>query len=199
MHNPDNFLNITKYIRLIGHLHKYSCYKKIISHGSVDRLAQGEEGPKGWVVVTIYTDDTWDHKFVVNTNAYFFRSLDLSGKDMDTCDEEVKNLLIELGKRHGYICIQAELTDIATALFGKWKSQNPHGTWQFKPISTTKESQIIDPLKDRLDFQNLPKLSRANVRELVLDKISTMLDSDDPDYDNQLQLYAKELDEVINE
>lgn len=198
MHNPDNFLNITKYIILIGHIHKYSCYKKIISHGSVDRLAQGEEGPKGWVVVTIYDDDTWDHKFVVNTNAYFFRSLDLSGKDMDECDEKVIALLVELGKRHGYICIQAELTDIATALFGKWKTQNPHVTWQFKPKALVRESQIMDPLKDKLDFQNLPKLNRNNVRELVLAKISSMIDPEDA-YDETLNLYAKELDEVINE
>ena len=198
MHNPDNFLNITKYIILIGHIHKYSRYKKIISHGSVDRLAQGEEGPKGWVVVTIYTDDTWDHRFIENTNAYFFRSLDLSGLNMDECDVKVTNLLIELGKRHGYICIQAELTDIATALFGKWKGQNPHVTWQFKPKALVKDSQIMDPLKDKLDFQNLPKLNRNNVRELVLARISLMLDPED-DHAATLALYAKELDEVINE
>lgn len=195
MHNPDNFLNITKYIILIGHIHKYSRYKKIISHGSVDRLAQGEEGPKGWVVVTIYTDDTWDHKFVENKNAYFFKAADLSGLDMDECDAKVNQLLDELGRRHGYICIQAELTDIATALFGKWKTQSPHVTWQFKPKTAVKEGQLIDPLKDKLDFNNLPKLNRTNVRELVLDKISTMIGVDD----ETLKQYAKELDDVINE
>lgn len=195
MHNPDNFLNITKYIILIGHIHKYSRYKKIISHGSVDRLAQGEEGPKGWVVVTIYTDDTWDHKFVENKNAYFFRTLDLSGKDMDECDLMVNELLAELGRKHGYICIQAEMTDIATALFGKWKGQSPHVTWQFKPKTAAKETQFIDPLKDKLDFKNLPKLNRNNVRELVLDKISSMLNADT----ETLNQYAQELDDVINE
>ena len=195
MHNPDNFLNITKYIILIGHIHKYSRYKKIISHGSVDRLAQGEEGPKGWVVVTIYTDDTWDHKFVENKNAYFFRTLDLSGKDMDECDLMVNELLAELGRKHGYICIQAEMTDIATALFGKWKGQSPHVTWQFKPKTAAKETQLIDPLKDKLDFKNLPKLNRNNVRELVLDKISSMLNADT----ETLNQYAQELDDVINE
>ena len=195
MHNPDNFLNITKYIILIGHIHKYSRYKKIISHGSVDRLAQGEEGPKGWVVVTIYTDDTWDHKFVENKNAYFFRTLDLSGKDMDECDLMVNELLAELGRKHGYICIQAEMTDIATALFGKWKGQSPHVTWQFKPKTAAKETQLIDPLKDKLDFKNLPKLNRNNVRELVLDKISSMINADT----ETLNQYAQELDDVINE
>lgn len=195
MHNPDNFLNITKYIILIGHIHKYSCYKKIISHGSVDRLAQGEEGPKGWIVVTIYTDDTWDHKFVENKNAYFFRTLDLSGKDMDECDLMVNELLAELGRKHGYICIQAEMTDIATALFGKWKGQSPHVTWQFKPKTAAKETQLIDPLKDKLDFKNLPKLNRNNVRELVLDKISSMINADT----ETLNQYAQELDDVINE
>ena len=195
MHNPDNFLNITKYIILIGHIHKYSRYKKIISHGSVDRLAQGEEGPKGWVVVTIYTDDTWDHKFVENKNAYFFRTLDLSGKDMDECDLMVNELLAELGRKHGYICIQAEMTDIATALFGKWKGQSPHVTWQFKPKTAAKETQLIDPLKDKLDFKNLPKLNRNNVRELVLDKISSMINTDT----ETLNQYAQELDDVINE
>ncbi len=199
MHNPDNFLNITKYIILIGHIHKYSRYKKIISHGSVDRLAQGEEGPKGWIEVTIFEDDTWEHRFIENTNAYFFRSIDLSDKDMDECDAAVNKLLTELGNRHGYICIQAAMTDIATALMGKWKSQNQHVTWQFKPINAAKESQIVDPLRDKLDFQNLPKLGRSNIRELLLNKISTMLDPDDIEYEQQMQLYATELDEVINE
>lgn len=195
MHNPDNFLNITKYIIFIGHIHKYSRYKKIISHGSLDRLAQGEEGPKGWIVVTIYDDDTWVHKFVVNTNAYFFRAIDLSGKDMDQCDEMVNVVLSELGKRHGYICIQAELTDIATALFGKWKSMNPHVTWQYKHKAQIKDSQIMDPLKDKLDFKNLPRLNRNNVRELVLDKIASLIGNDT----QTLSVYAKELDDVINE
>ncbi len=199
MHNPDNFLNITKYIIFIGHIHKYSCYKKILSHGSLDRLAHGEEGPKGWVVATIYNDDTWDHRFIENTNAYFFRNIDLSNKNMDECDEAIKSLLIELGNKRGYICVQAEMTDIATALFSKWKGQNPHVTWQFKPKTAAKESQIIDPLRDKLDFQNLPKLSRANIRELLLEKISRMIDPDTPDYNEQLENYAKELDEVINE
>ena len=90
------------------------------------------------------------------------------------------------------------LTDIATALFGKWKGQNPHVTWQFKPKALVKDSQIMDPLKDKLDFQNLPKLNRNNVRELVLARISLMLDPED-DHAATLALYAKELDEVINE
>lgn len=199
MHNPDNFLNITKYIILIGHIHKYSRYKKIISHGSTDRLAQGEEGPKGWIEVTIFEDDTWEHRFIENTNAYFFKSVDLSDKDMDECDAAINKLLIELGNRHGYICVQAAMTDIATALMGKWKSQNQHVTWQFKPINAAKESQIVDPLRDKLDFQNLPKLGRSNIRELLLNKVSTMLNPDDIDYEQEMQLYAIELDEVINE
>ena len=79
------------------------------------------------------------------------------------------------------------------------EGQNPHVTWQFKPKTAAKESQIIDPLRDKLDFQNLPKLSRANIRELLLEKISRMIDPDTSDYNEQLENYAKELDEVINE
>lgn len=197
MHNPDNFLNITKYIIFIGHIHKYSVYKKIISHGSLDRLAHGEEGPKGWVEATIYTDDTWTHRFIENKNAYFFKALDLTGMNMDDCEKTITSALNELGNKHGYIAVHAELTDIATALMGKWKDVAPHVTWQFKQNSQVKAGQMIDPLKDHSNFKQLPKLNRGNVRELLLEKINSMLNHEDSQGVNLLEPYIKELDEIL--
>lgn len=195
MHNPDNFLNITKYIIFIGHIHKYSVYKKIISHGSLDRLAHGEEGPKGWVEVTINSDDTWSHKFIENTNAYYFRTVDMCSLSMDECDDLVISLLNDLKGRKGYIAIIADITDVATALFSKYKQLHQNVIWTLKRKSQSETKQVLDPLSDKRDFNSLPKLNRSNLKELVLERVFSERQVDD----DLKPIYIKELDEVLND
>jgi len=66
----EYFLSIvTGYIH-IGHYHTYSNLKRIIANGSLERLAHGEESPKGYVVVN---NDKFS--FIENRNAYTYKTI----------------------------------------------------------------------------------------------------------------------------
>lgn len=73
MYDEPYFLNLVRGFIHIGHYHKHSTLDRIIAGGSLDRLAHGEEDPKGYVVV----QDT-SYTFVHNPNAYTYRTINVT-------------------------------------------------------------------------------------------------------------------------
>lgn len=64
------FLNLVKGFIHIGHYHSFSTYDRIIANGSLERLAHGEEEPKGFVIVKGNT-----YTFVENTYSYTYKTI----------------------------------------------------------------------------------------------------------------------------
>ena len=69
---------MVRYNAFFGHVHKRSTYKKIEVAGSFDRLAHGEEEPKGFLDVTYYSEDNRVVKFVENKDAEVYTSITLT-------------------------------------------------------------------------------------------------------------------------
>ncbi len=70
---------IKKYVKgcvLNGHVHLSSIYQNVISIGSFDRLAHGEEEPKGFYRIDI-NDGVYSFKFIENKDAMKFMTLNL--------------------------------------------------------------------------------------------------------------------------
>jgi DNA repair exonuclease SbcCD nuclease subunit len=63
---------VTGYIH-VGHYHVYSKFDRILVNGSLERLAHGEESPKGYIVV----EDN-NYSFVENTNSYTYVTLNIT-------------------------------------------------------------------------------------------------------------------------
>ena len=69
----EYFLNLVRGYIHVGHYHMFSKFDRILANGSLERLAHGEEAPKGYVIVE---DDKYT--FVENTNAYTYVTLNIT-------------------------------------------------------------------------------------------------------------------------
>lgn len=74
--NADQFPFVKKCV-LAGHIHQHSSFRNFYYHGSLDRLAFNEEDSKGFLIVHDYKD-SYSVRFIENTNAHIFKTLDYS-------------------------------------------------------------------------------------------------------------------------
>lgn len=94
VHNEKNYLDITRYLIIIGHYHTPSIFERIYVPGSFDRLKHGEEEPKGHLEFTIFKDGAYDVKFIENKRAMIFKTFDFA-------DAEVGDVVTSLRKYLG--------------------------------------------------------------------------------------------------
>lgn len=69
----EYFLNLVRGYIHVGHYHMFSRFDRILANGSLDRLAHGEEAPKGYIIVE---DDRYF--FIENKNAYTYVTLNIT-------------------------------------------------------------------------------------------------------------------------
>lgn len=85
-HSEDLYLGIVKHYIHIGHVHTHSYFDRIVAQGSFDRLAHGEEEPKGGVYVNIRRNDSYvdrSYTFIENPNALIFKTINVRGESLD--------------------------------------------------------------------------------------------------------------------
>lgn len=82
-HKSEDYLKIVKHLIFIGHVHVYSMFERIIAQGSFDRIAHGEEGPKGHVRATIYPDGNYKAEFIENKGARKYVTVECVDQDME--------------------------------------------------------------------------------------------------------------------
>lgn len=92
----EYFLKLVKGYIHVGHYHIFSSFDRIIATGSLERLAHGEENPKGYVLVE---DDKYT--FIENTDAYTYVTLNINNTTtLDKLDKLIykfnKNSFIRL-------------------------------------------------------------------------------------------------------
>lgn len=98
-HIESDYLNITKYLIHIGHVHQYSVFERIIAQGSFDRLCHGDEIPKGGTYNVINKDGTYESVFIENKLAKTFVTLNVKEmsleKSLDYIEKKTKNLRVD--------------------------------------------------------------------------------------------------------
>lgn len=107
----EYFLNLVNEYIHIGHYHTFSTLDRIIANGSLERLAHGEEGPKGYVLV----NDS-KYTFIENTNSYIYKTINITpAYTLEKLDKIInsfhKNSHIRLlmSKEHSFNIIFPEL------------------------------------------------------------------------------------------
>lgn len=118
-HNSAEYLKLVRLQIFIGHHHVFSTFEIICAHGSLTRLAQGEEAPKGYVILDIDRDGSWKRTFVENKAAWTFKTI--KANDL-TVQEVVKELRSMELRKGSYIDIEADVTSECSRLF-KWISK----------------------------------------------------------------------------
>jgi hypothetical protein len=168
-HDPDEYLNLTRHLIFVGHIHIPSSYDRIYAQGSFDRLSHGEEEAKGHLRAQIEDDGTYYVQFVENRMAKRYISLNCSGLSLEQIFERVKKRCTGL-PNDSYVRIDAEkdnpiLTDM-TPLIKMFPTLN----WGKKPIGEVTETQEED--LETYEQQYTPiTITRDNVTGLVMDRI----------------------------
>ena len=99
------FLDRVQYFINIGHVHKFSTYERILSQGSFDRLAHGEEEPKGGIMVTLTFEQKF-FQFLENKGAKIYKTCHVRNKDIDKAVEQIERLAVSL-PNGSYVRIKA--------------------------------------------------------------------------------------------
>lgn len=83
-HSSERYSNIVKHAVFANHIHTAKRHLKVNGPGSPDRLAQGEEGDKGYHRVTIdQKADTINIQWIKNPHAWTHKAINVEGMDLD--------------------------------------------------------------------------------------------------------------------
>jgi DNA repair exonuclease SbcCD nuclease subunit len=166
-HSSDAYHKLVKELIFIGHIHTHSRNGKIIAQGSFDRLAHGEEEPKGHVRVSFRSNKEHVIKFVENTNAKKFVTVDCIDMDLEATLAKINQQVITLPEL-SYVRVEGNYSNpifsnmemlirlYPTLIWSKSvieekdeKEKNEEAEEIFVPITITKEN-IVGLLLDRL-------------------------------------------------
>lgn len=89
-HPEELWCKLVRYYLFSGHVHFPSQYENILVCGSFNRLAHGEEHPKGWLTCEIKASGEHEILFHENTLATIYKTIDVRGKSPDDVMEIVK-------------------------------------------------------------------------------------------------------------
>lgn len=95
-HISEEYLSMVRHYIFIGHVHKFSFFDRIIAQGSFDRLNQGEEEPKGFVIASI-KGEVDSYQFIENKNAKIYKTIDIK-TNSDKEISRVRKILDKLPK-----------------------------------------------------------------------------------------------------
>lgn len=168
MHDPDRYLSIVKYIIVIGHIHKPTIFERIYAPGSFDRLAHGEEDPKGYIRFNLFEDDTWNVLFIENKGAKIYKTISCLGLNIDDALEKVSNVAKSLPD-NSYVRIEAEKEDAIVVSLDVLKNKFPNIVWSTKV--SVKNNEGKEMLVDmRAKYRGLD-ITKDNLFNLLMDRI----------------------------
>ena len=175
-HGCLDYEHTSKFVKgcvLNGHVHIPSVYQNIVSVGSFDRLAHGEEAPKGFYRVNItqgQQHQIYSIKFIENSDAtkfitYNLLSFDSSDKAMDWFNQEYNSLLKTVTPNEP-IRIRIMSDDKAVIEGCAQLAKSLHSNVMIDRGATVKRSQYIDNVA--IDLSELPTITDDNLVELLM-------------------------------
>lgn len=97
VHDEAFYLEKVQHYISIGHVHSHSSYQnRIVAQGSFDRLAHGEEAPKGYVLFSEDVLGDWQFHFIENPNAMLYKTIRVKGETLEKALSEVEKLAASL-------------------------------------------------------------------------------------------------------
>lgn len=192
-HNETEYLSLVKYFITIGHIHTHSVYERILAQGSFDRLAHGEEEPKGGIECVIHPDGRGEFFFIENKEAKIFKTITLKSKDVDASIEQIERQTRGL-KTDSYVRIRASKDHPAIIGFDELKKRFP----LFVMTKITKEEEaeishnLIDDVSEDVLYTPIT-ITKDNVGNLLLDAVNAAA----PLTARQTEIYNRIMSEVI--
>lgn len=169
-HNSEAYLSIVKHLIFIGHVHIHSILDRIYAQGSFDRLAHGEEHPKGYVRATVFKNGDFTAEFVENKNARKFITIETVGLTLDETLAEIEAKIQGL-PNDSFVrvsCLAGNpLLENMHELVLRW----PLYTWsKIKREIKEEAPEVLDNELSQLDFIPIT-ITRDNITKLVTDRV----------------------------
>lgn len=170
-HNEEQYLSIVREYIFIGHIHIHSSYKRILAQGSFDRLAHGEEEPKGHLRVSYDSEGNRRVKFVENKGARIFKTINCIGLDipqiLDKVNQEIKDLPPDI-----FVRIEAEKDNPIFSTFEVLIRQFPLATWSKRPRDDEEETEEVNIVSSEEDSYIPITITKDNIATLLLERIN---------------------------
>lgn len=183
-HKNSNYLNIVEHYIFVGHIHTHSVYDRILAQGSFDRMAHGEEEPKGFLMAEINlrgnVSDDW-FKFIPNPKAKKYITINCLGLELDQALVKIAQE-IEILSDGEYARIEAEKTSpifsnmeevMKIAPLVKWSTlkRDLEQEAQERAIDTQPELQEWKPI--RVDKTNIVEVVQAELASMMIDPVTS--------------------------
>lgn len=175
----DKFKKFYKGCVLNGHVHTTSIHQNVISIGSLDRFAYGEEEAKGFYEITRDSEGKYTYSFIENKHAYPFWTINLKAFTDDTM-----MAALDYVSNSWYPKIQAA-RDKNLAVHVRLVADTPgiidgvaqvlHDTFPHIVVdkgASTKKEQYIENIA--MDLSELPIITPDNVVDLAIPIIKKM-------------------------
>ena len=168
VHDPARYRSITKYYVFIGHIHLHSIRERIIAPGSFDRIAHGEEGPKGHLDIIVRKDAKHELRFIENMGAKQYVTLVCTNKEVDKTLKFLEKKLNKLPP-NSYVRIEAAKSDPIFVSLDVLKKGFPFLKFSTK-VSGSNEitSQTLIDLRN--NYQPIA-LNSENIRKLLVERL----------------------------
>lgn len=162
------FLDRVIYYISNGHIHIPSTFERIVNQGSFDRVAHGEEHPKGAVLFDIKPDVQYFFP-IENKNALPFRTLHFKNKDLDGALEQIDKVAPELPE-YSWIRLKAKEMHPILGSLDLLNQKYPHV--RFEKITEEEESRSLKQLVDQQTFDNVsyeaPRLDPTTIVDQIM-------------------------------
>lgn len=168
-HNEEEYLKIVKENIFIGHIHTHTQYKRIVAQGSFDRLAHGEEEPKGHVRANILGNGERYVTFIENVNAKKFITVHcIYDESLTDVLNKINNTVNQLPDG-SYVRIEAMIDNPIITNMELLIRQYPLFTWSkiVREVDDLEEEQSVI---DETIYTPI-MITRDNIKDLLINRL----------------------------
>ena len=168
-HNSEEYSKLVEHYIFIGHVHNFSTYKNIIAQGSLDRLSHGEEGAKGHVRAHIVPGVSKSFKFIENTNARVYKTVNVIGMDIEDALDHIDHMVAHIPDDSA-VRIEAEIDHPIFSNLDVLIAKYPYASWSKLTRSLDDEDDTRIEVEE--DIYTPVTITRENIETLVVERIS---------------------------
>lgn len=186
-HDEESYLRLVKRFICVGHIHTFSTFDRIIAPGSFDRLAHGEEEPKGAVLLTLGETDSW--QFIENKNAKVFKTIELKNNDREKSLALIDKVLSKIPE-DSYIRIRAKKEHPLYIAFDEVKKK-----YFMYHLS---RQLVTDKEEEQLEEISVPEYTTVDItKDNIVGMLLTAVESNHEINTQQLALLKDNLERLV--
>ena len=167
-HDAEFYLSIVKKYIMIGHVHQMSRFDRILVQGSFDRLNHGDESPKGYWQLEVYSDNNDNDKitFRNNHNAMVYLTINITGlteEEVTTKLQVVKDIAVP-----AHIRVIMERITPNKSLVQSYKDSYVQLRWTIK---NAEPKEILNHHIAPIVYTPTP-INKNTILNLIMDKLT---------------------------